>query len=111
MDKRLLQTLREVRAGKLTFNQPGGNDPEVITRLTTLCSELGLEPSMGMLPIHVRWPKCHDTTINLHLLPLISRLGDLDRLDVISCEVVHQGVTKSCEVLASLCCDVEKRAL
>ncbi|KAF9365450.1 hypothetical protein BGX34_009975 [Mortierella sp. NVP85] len=69
MDKRLLETLREVRAGKLTFNQPGGNDPKVITRLTTLCSELGLDPN----------------------------LGDLNQLDVISCEVVHQGVSTSCE--------------
>jgi hypothetical protein len=50
MDKRLLETLRDVRAGKLTFNQPGGNDPKVITRLTTLCNELGLDPKLGMLP-------------------------------------------------------------
>lgn len=52
MDKRLLTTLRDVRLGKVAFGSPT-NDPEVITRLTGLCKDLGLDPALGMFVIEM----------------------------------------------------------
>lgn len=105
MDQRLLTTLRDIRAGKLSFGGHTKNDPEVITRLTGLCKELGLDPAIGMLQ-----SECGDTVVLLLPQQLKtnswgkspSALGDLDRVHVISCELVHQGVAKSCEVLCLL---------
>ncbi|KAF9899812.1 hypothetical protein BX616_002834 [Lobosporangium transversale] len=45
MDKRLLETLRAVRAGTAQFGQ--SNPPEVSGLLTSLCEDLGMDPKMG----------------------------------------------------------------
>ncbi|KAF9092035.1 hypothetical protein BGX23_004675 [Mortierella sp. AD031] len=68
MDKRLLETLRGVRTGEIQFLQT--NPPHVRNLLTGLCEDLGLDPKMGDFALRSR----------------------------LSCEVVHQGITKSCEV-------------
>ncbi|KAG0280820.1 hypothetical protein BGZ95_008492 [Linnemannia exigua] len=68
MDKRLLETLRGVRTGEIQFKQV--NPPHVHNLLTGLCEDLGLDPKMGDFALRSRLP----------------------------CEVVHQGITKSCEV-------------
>ncbi|KAK3844471.1 MAG: hypothetical protein J3R72DRAFT_397941 [Linnemannia gamsii] len=68
MDKRLLQTLRGVRTGEIQFKRV--NPPHVHNLLTGLCEDLGLDPKMGDFALRSRLP----------------------------CEVVHQGITKSCEV-------------
>ncbi|KAF8943884.1 hypothetical protein BGZ47_004929 [Haplosporangium gracile] len=68
MDKRLLETLRGVRTGEIQFKQV--NPPHVHNLLTGLCEDLGLNPQMGDFALRSRLP----------------------------CEVVHQGITKSCEV-------------
>ncbi|KAF9132466.1 hypothetical protein BGW39_000103 [Mortierella sp. 14UC] len=68
MDKRLLETLRGVRTGEIQFKQV--NPPHVQNLLTGLCEDLGLDPKMGDFALRSRLP----------------------------CEVVHQGISKSCEV-------------
>ncbi|KAG0319211.1 hypothetical protein BGZ97_002557 [Linnemannia gamsii] len=68
MDKRLLETLRGVRTGEIQFKQV--NPPHVHNLLTGLCEDLGLNLLMGDFALRSRLP----------------------------CEVVHQGITKSCEV-------------
>ncbi|KAF9339932.1 hypothetical protein BGZ91_004163 [Linnemannia elongata] len=68
MDKRLLDTLRGVRTGEIQFKRV--NPPHVHNLLTGLCEDLGLDPQMGDFALRSRLP----------------------------CEVVHQGITKSCEV-------------
>ncbi|KAG0066800.1 hypothetical protein BGZ89_006900, partial [Linnemannia elongata] len=67
MDKRLLDTLRGVRTGEIQFKRV--NPPHVHNLLTGLCEDLGLDPQMGDFALRSRLP----------------------------CEVVHQGITKSCE--------------
>ncbi|KAG0316726.1 hypothetical protein BGZ99_006727 [Dissophora globulifera] len=67
MDKRLLETLREVRADRIHFGQP--NPPELSNLLIGMCSELGLDP----------------------------KLGDFENQQRLSCFVVHQGIAHSCE--------------
>ncbi|KAF9547949.1 hypothetical protein EC957_007462 [Mortierella hygrophila] len=68
MDKRLLETLRAVRTGEVQFKRV--NPPHVHNLLTGLCEDIGLNPQMGDFALRSRLP----------------------------CEVVHQGITKSCEV-------------
>ncbi|KAG0289464.1 hypothetical protein BGZ96_006978 [Linnemannia gamsii] len=68
MDKRLLETLRGVRTGEIQFKKV--NPPHVHNLLTGLCEDLGLNPQMGDFALRSRLP----------------------------CEVVHQGISKSCEV-------------
>ncbi|KAF9945651.1 hypothetical protein BGZ65_010523 [Modicella reniformis] len=68
MDKRLLSTLRAIRLDKIHFGQP--NTPEYATQLMDLCSELGMDPS----------------------------LGDIGRHDILPCAVVHQGTFNNCEI-------------
>ncbi|KAG0259722.1 hypothetical protein BG011_002422 [Mortierella polycephala] len=68
MDKRLLETLRGVRANTIQFGQP--NPPHVSNLLIGLCEDLGLDP----------------------------KLGDFSQSDRLSCDVVHQGISSSCEV-------------
>ncbi|KAF9585322.1 hypothetical protein BGW38_002907 [Lunasporangiospora selenospora] len=71
MDKRLLETLRSVRAGKIEFQST--NPPEVANLLTGLCHDLKLDPKMGDFELRRRIP----------------------------CELVHQGISKSCETHAA----------
>ncbi|KAF9188807.1 hypothetical protein BGZ50_001120 [Haplosporangium sp. Z 11] len=68
MDKRLLETLRGVRTNTIQFGQP--NLPHVSNLLIGLCEDLGLDP----------------------------KLGDFSQCDRLSCDVVHQGISSSCEV-------------
>ncbi|KAF9930591.1 hypothetical protein FBU30_000294 [Linnemannia zychae] len=67
MDKRLLETLRAVRTGDIQFKQI--NPPHLQNLLTGLCEDIGLNPEMG----------------------------DFTKRGRLSCEIVHQGITKSCE--------------
>ncbi|KAG0215359.1 hypothetical protein BGX28_000099 [Mortierella sp. GBA30] len=68
MDRRLLQTLRGVRANTIQFGQT--NPPHVSNLLTGLCKDIGLDP----------------------------KLGDFELQSFLPCEVVHQGISKSCEI-------------
>ncbi|KAF9906119.1 hypothetical protein EC991_000915 [Linnemannia zychae] len=68
MDKRLLETLRGVRTGEIQFKQM--NPPHVQNPTNGLFSDHALAPNFGDFALRSRLP----------------------------CEVVHQGITKSCEV-------------
>ncbi|KAG0043506.1 hypothetical protein BGZ83_011328 [Gryganskiella cystojenkinii] len=70
MDKRLLETLRGIKTDTIQFTKP--NSPAVSNLLIGLCEDAGLDPKMGNFELRRRIP----------------------------CEVVHQGITKSCEVHA-----------